>query len=323
MKLTRNRSLLGMLVSLILFFALAIHVGAGGGQSMQPWELAQYFPADTQIYVSIRTDIGFLDQLDAAGLLAGDARGAVAEEDLPCPSDRPLSVLSGYRLSCDGRGGCCRQYASTLFSPVEAARARAVLPMVAGGGERHERVFSPERGAAFHAASAVAMVDGRCAYLASDDRCGLHAEAGPLAKPLGCQLFPATFVDDGDEVRVSVAVECACVLSSLDAPEQGSPIIAESACFRGDLDEAAFVSALPSRIDLTATGLRGPGLIQRTLFEPESDPRKEAIFDLKRKVNAEMGRFTLRSGATLPLSELYRDPSCNYDICDVRGKICF
>jgi len=78
-----------------------------------------------------------------------------------------------------------------------------------------------------------------------------------------------------------------------------------------------------SRIDLTATGLRGPGLIQRTLFEPESDPQKEAIFDLKRKVNAEMGRFTLRSGATLPLSELYRDPSCNYDICDVRGKICF
>ena len=36
-----------------------------------------------------------------------------------------------------------------------------------------------------------------------------------------------------------------------------------------------------------------------------------------------LGRFTLRSGATLPLADVYRDEAQGYDICDVRGKICF
>ncbi|MDZ4768035.1 MAG: DUF3352 domain-containing protein [Chloroflexota bacterium] len=92
MKLTRNRSLLGMLVSLILFFALAIHVGAGGGQPMQPWELAQYFPADTQIYVSIRTDIGFLDQLDAFAATVTDILSTL---DVPPLSVRDLIGMVG------------------------------------------------------------------------------------------------------------------------------------------------------------------------------------------------------------------------------------
>ena len=43
----------------------------------------------------------------------------------------------------------------------------------------------------------------------------------------------------------------------------------------------------------------------------------------QREVNAEMGRFALRSGATLPLADVYRDEAQSYDICDVRGKICF
>ena len=45
--------------------------------------------------------------------------------------------------------------------------------------------------------------------------------------------------------------------------------------------------------------------------------------EVKREVNAEMGRFALRSGATLPLADVYRDEAQGYDICDVRGKICF
>jgi DNA polymerase V len=31
----------------------------------------------------------------------------------------------------------------------------------------------------------------------------------------------------------------------------------------------------------------------------------------------------LRSAATLPLIGVYGDPSNEYDICDVRGKMCF
>ena len=47
-----------------------------------------------------------------------------------------------------------------------------------------------------------------CAYLEGEGRCSLHAKGGPEAKPLGCRTFPTSFIDDGDSVRVSVAVEC-------------------------------------------------------------------------------------------------------------------
>jgi nucleotidyltransferase/DNA polymerase involved in DNA repair len=58
------------------------------------------------------------------------------------------------------------------------------------------------------------------------------------------------------------------------------------------------------------------------LFEPPA-ARAEAVARLKRAVNARHGRFALRSAATLPLVGVYRDPANAYDICDVRGKICF
>jgi hypothetical protein len=40
-------------------------------------------------------------------------------------------------------------------------------------------------------------------------------------------------------------------------------------------------------------------------------------------VNEVHGRFALRSAATLPLFEVYKDPANEFDICDVRGKVCF
>jgi len=60
------------------------------------------------------------------------------------------------------------------------------------------------------------------------------------------------------------------------------------------------------------------------LFDPPgAADRAEALARLKREVNARHGRFALRSGATLPLREVYRDQAQGYDICDVRGKMCF
>jgi nucleotidyltransferase/DNA polymerase involved in DNA repair len=60
------------------------------------------------------------------------------------------------------------------------------------------------------------------------------------------------------------------------------------------------------------------------LFDrPEAARRAAALARLKREVNARHGRFVLRSAATLPLAAIYRDTANEYDICDVRGKICF
>ncbi|WP_437562771.1 YkgJ family cysteine cluster protein [Sorangium sp. So ce542] len=205
----------------------------------------------------------FLAQLHAAGLLEAEAAGEDAARSEPAAGarparapeerggrERPLEVLPDFGLHCDGRGSCCRIYASILFDPEEAARARALRPDVLSGGARHERAFTPERGTWPCAASVVAMRDGRCAYLEGEGRCSLHAIGGPEAKPLGCRTFPTSFVDDGESVRVSVATECACVLASAGRPG-GAPLLDPRLRVRGDLDERIDVAALPDRAPIS------------------------------------------------------------------------
>ena len=77
-----------------------------------------------------------------------------------------------------------------------------------------------------------------------------------------------------------------------------------------------------NRMHLIAEELADRANAQASLFEPPS-PRVEAIAEVKEKVNNRIGRFALRSGATLPLADIYADGANGYDICDVRGKTCF
>lgn len=206
----------------------------------------------------------FLEQLHGADLLADgapDDTAAEARTDAPAnhaptepespPADRPLDILPNFSLHCDGSGSCCRIYASVIFGPVEAARARALFPEIQGGGDRHEKVFLPDHGSAPTGGSAVTLVDGRCAYLGESGHCAIHARAGAAAKPIGCNLFPASFLDDGERIAVSASVECACILASVGRPD-GAPLIAPEARFRGDLDPSVFVASLPERLSITA-----------------------------------------------------------------------
>ncbi len=61
---------------------------------------------------------------------------------------------------------------------------------------------------------------------------------------------------------------------------------------------------------------------QRGLFDQPTAHAKR-LADAKRIINERVGRFALRSGATLPLTELYTDPANNYEVCDIAGKTCF
>lgn len=187
-----------------------------------------------------------LAQLQAAGLLAD----GIDHADPPPPFvDRPLSVLPDFSLTCDASGACCGVYGSILFTPLEAARARAVLPLVRGGGEREDRVFTPEQGTSETARLAVALVDNCCAYLGEGGRCGLHVAAGAEAKPAACSIYPATFVDDGETVRVSLGVECPCALDSV-GKAGGAPLVAEGARTRADLPAGARVVDLPELVPI-------------------------------------------------------------------------
>ena len=77
-----------------------------------------------------------------------------------------------------------------------------------------------------------------------------------------------------------------------------------------------------NRVHLLASHLRWKGVVQLGLFDPPLGS-SQAVSKVKREVNARMGRFVLRSGATLYLDDVYRDSAQDYDICDVHGKMCF
>ena len=85
----------------------------------------------------------------------------------------------------------------------------------------------------------------------------------------------------------------------------------------------AFVPyATATHLHVLATELRRGKGFQLSLFDTP-DPKKEAAAQAKAAVNARHGRFKVRSGATLYLPAVYADPANDFDICDVRGKICF
>ena len=63
-------------------------------------------------------------------------------------------------------------------------------------------------------------------------------------------------------------------------------------------------------------------MYQGSLFELPK-PQLQRAAAVKEAVNEKCGRFKLRSAATLYLPKVYADPANDFDICDVRGKICF
>jgi DNA polymerase V len=62
--------------------------------------------------------------------------------------------------------------------------------------------------------------------------------------------------------------------------------------------------------------------VQLSLFD-EPNPKRDAVATVKTAVNDRFGRFKLRSGTTLHLPKVYKDPANDFDICDVRGHVCF
>jgi DNA polymerase V len=79
---------------------------------------------------------------------------------------------------------------------------------------------------------------------------------------------------------------------------------------------------IATHMHVIAPELRRARGFQLNLFDPPN-PKREAVASVKAAVNARFGRFKLRSGATLHLPKVYKDPANDFDICDVRGKVCF
>jgi DNA polymerase V len=75
-------------------------------------------------------------------------------------------------------------------------------------------------------------------------------------------------------------------------------------------------------MEVLAAKLSPRSMCQMGLFDGIGD-RAEKVAAMKRQINERHGWFVLGSAATLPLVGVYGDKSNGYDICDVRGKMCF
>ncbi len=206
------------------------------------------------LYTRLGEITSLLSELDALGLLdEGVEPGPMPTEredrvETPAPeplASRPLEALGGYRLSCTGAGGCCRQYGSVALSADDVSRGERAGFARLPGDVRGERVWLPLYGAVRTERVAMTTVDGRCLQLLDDDRCGLEARGGHGAKPVGCRSYPATFVDDGEQVRVSVACECDCVFESR-ARSGGAPL--HPGRVVADLEAHLTIRRLPAEI---------------------------------------------------------------------------
>ena len=91
---------------------------------------------------------------------------------------------------------------------------------------------------------------------------------------------------------------------------------------RDALRRAYVRGGVATHMHVVAADLRRGRGFQMSLFDAP-DPKLDAVARVKAAVNDKLGRFKVRSGATLYLPAVYRDPANAFDICDVRGKVCF
>ena len=148
--------------------------------------------------------------------------------------------------------------------------------------------------------------------------------------PVRVQAFVVRNVERLVEALAYYKVCCDHLILSLlftNEPERSlrSSLLGSRADFEALLEAALYLLPLawqpPSApvhyMHVIAGGLRPAGQRQRSLFE------QSKLADIKHQINNEIGRFALRSAATLPLVDVYGDAANEYDICDIYGKSCF
>jgi hypothetical protein len=110
--------------------------------------------------------------------------------------------------------------------------------------------------------------------------------------------------------------------TNLSVPTDRFDSLLEAA--RPCLHNAWIRGASAQRMHLIAENLHRREPRPLGLFDaPREHSQAVAVAQVKRQINDRIGRFALRSAATLPLKSIYQDSSNSYDICDVRGKTCF
>jgi hypothetical protein len=144
----------------------------------------------------------------------------------------PLVTLPSARFSCQGSGGCCRNYIFGPLTDADVARVEA-LDLSAfdlGSGPFYTTRPRPDGTMDRYLQTTAA---GACRFLEAGDRCGLHTRFGGASKPGFCQLFPLVAWQTVTGLRVYDGGECV----SFPASASGATIAAAWEDVRGLVPE--------------------------------------------------------------------------------------
>lgn len=119
-----------------------------------------------------------------------------------------LNIPAGIRFDCSGCGNCCMGWPVPL-TPDDVVRLNDGMARPLRTKDRRLQSFTH---------SLEKRSDGRCAHLTDLNRCGIHEELGPAAKPAMCQLFPYSFTETPDGLYAYVSFASSAVLMNSGQP---------------------------------------------------------------------------------------------------------
>ena len=132
---------------------------------------------------------------------------------------RPLLPRPGARYTCFGDGLCCTDiHGIGPLTKKESAQMRRIDRKSAGWNDDHDDYMLNT------------AADGGCVFLMADQRCSVHAERGPEAKPEGCRRFPLGLVATPNGGRITTDHRCPCRTMGERpeiAPDEVEPSISE------------------------------------------------------------------------------------------------
>lgn len=143
-----------------------------------------------------------------------------------------LHIPEGVNFECSGCGHCCLGWPVPL-TPEDNARLVEYEAGNSGGVKAPVRVLdSSDPALVKFTHSLEKRADGRCEFLTDDERCRLHVDIGPQAKPAICQLFPYNFTETPSGVYASVSFVSSAVLYNA-----GRPLLEQSALLEDKLEQ--------------------------------------------------------------------------------------
>lgn len=129
-----------------------------------------------------------------------------------------MRVRPGARYTCFGDGLCCTDiHGIGPLSKKEVSAMRRLDRASAGWNDEHEDYMLNT------------AADGGCVFLMSDQRCSVHAQRGPEAKPEGCRRFPLGLVATPMGGRITTDHRCPCRTMG-DRPDLRPEDVEDSIC---------------------------------------------------------------------------------------------